>query len=528
MLNMLIVDDEPIIADGLFKLVEAHFVNRMHIHRVYSVQEAIKHSERIKLDIVLSDVLMPEMNGLQLQEQILLRWSNCQFIFITGHDDFPYIQQALRNGSVSYILKTERDESILDAIDRAMDRIDKAYQMQTLVKDAQRQRNAALPLMRDQLFTEWIRGDKGTVQDMSQRMAELEFSLDIRRPVLPILIQFEEPHPAASIRGVEPFLLMDTIISRLLSSVAHMRFQLSVSQQAFLFQGEDPYETIVLGTLEQIQDIYNEKTNQFSNFFALRAPVLWHEIDWAFYRLGRALRQNTGQSVVQILDLTGTDESLISEDQHLEAMRRHLSSRCETSFFQDFDCLARILTKEGPRIAERRTMQALRMLALIGEVCADLDLVQRIDVGEYFKVVSAPMVDQGPWTQCVEQLKILFQRLFVALNTESDLRNRQLISRLHAYIDEHLQEDLSLTRLGEVACYNSSYLSTVYKNLTGQSLIDYINQVRINRAKQLLAQSEMRVRQIALTCGFESQQYFHRLFKKKTGLTPNEYREQRL
>ena len=157
-----------------------------------------------------------------------------------------------------------------------------------------------------------------------------------------------------------------------------------------------------------------------------------------------------------------------------------------------------------------------------------MDLVQRIDVGEYFKVVSAPMVDLEAWTLCIAQLRILFQRLFAALNRESDLRNRQLISRLHAYIDEHLHEDLSLTRLGEVACYNSSYLSTVYKNLTGQSLIDYINQVRINRAKQLLAQSEMRVRQIALTCGFESQQYFHRLFKKKTGLTPNEYREQRL
>lgn len=525
MLNMLIIDDEPIIADGLYKLVEENYADRIRIHQVYSTKQALQHSERVKLDIVLSDVLMPEMNGLQLQERILRQWKYCQFIFITGHDDFPYIQQAMRNGSISYILKTEEDGAILEAIDRAVAQIDNIYQMQNILQDSRRQKQQALPFLRNQLFIKWLRGDKGTQEEMQNQMDELEFVLCAKRPVLPVLVQFDELEPDASFKMAEPFSLMETIMARLLPSLDQMNFQLSVSQQVFLFQGEDGFERTVLGSLEQVQEIFHDQTGRDTIFMAGRTAGKWRHIDRMIYYLRHNIRQNLGQRLVRVQSIDYEDDTRLAEEQLLETMRLHLSNRCESGFFAAWDQLFFLLSKPTAQVNDRRTTQALRLLVMAREACLDMNLERRLDATECIELVDALMVDRGNWRACVLRLKDVFQQLFVALTAENDLRAHMLVNKINSYICEHLKEDLSLTRLGEVTCYNASYLSSVYKRLTGQALVEYVNQMRIDRAKQLLLCREMRIRQIALECGFESQQYFNRLFKKKTGLTPNEYRE---
>jgi len=108
---------------------------------------------------------------------------------------------------------------------------------------------------------------------------------------------------------------------------------------------------------------------------------------------------------------------------------------------------------------------------------------------------------------------------------ERESRSTDLIARLHAYIESHLGEDLSLNRLGEVVFLNASYLSRVYKQLTGTGLTEYITDYRIAKAKQLLRDPGLKIQEIGSRVGFDSPSYFGQVFKRKTEMTPQEYRD---
>ena len=90
----------------------------------------------------------------------------------------------------------------------------------------------------------------------------------------------------------------------------------------------------------------------------------------------------------------------------------------------------------------------------------------------------------------------------------------------------HLADDLSLIRLGELSFFNPSYLSRLFKQKTGQNLSDFISGLKMEQAMLFLRDNSLKISDVANRLGFESQHYFSRFFKKNTGRTPQEYREQ--
>lgn len=99
-----------------------------------------------------------------------------------------------------------------------------------------------------------------------------------------------------------------------------------------------------------------------------------------------------------------------------------------------------------------------------------------------------------------------------------------VINHIHKYIKDNLQEDLTLTKIANQVYLNPSYLSRFYKQYTGKKLSDYMNELKIIKAKQLLKDNKLKINEIGFQLGFKSPSYFTSFFKKMTTLTPNEYR----
>ena len=112
MYRILVIDDEPIIADGLYELFAQDETFALEVHKVYSAPDALKLLDRLRIDIVLSDIKMPGMNGLELLTQIHRRWPFCHVIFLSGYSDFEYVQKAMQLGADSYILKSQGDDRV--------------------------------------------------------------------------------------------------------------------------------------------------------------------------------------------------------------------------------------------------------------------------------------------------------------------------------------------------------------------------------------------------------------------------------
>jgi two-component system response regulator YesN len=114
MFRLLIVDDEPIIANAMYDIISDLKEYDLDIYVAYSGEEAINWMKRTKIDIVLTDVSMPGISGLEIQKIVLEMWPRCKVIFLSGYNDFDFIQSAIRNEGYDYILKTEPEEVVIE------------------------------------------------------------------------------------------------------------------------------------------------------------------------------------------------------------------------------------------------------------------------------------------------------------------------------------------------------------------------------------------------------------------------------
>jgi len=123
MYRLLIVDDEMIIANGLAKLFRAQEDGELEIYTAYSAEEAISIVKATPIDIILSDIRMPEKDGLAMFDDIVACRPSCRFIFLTGYSDFDYIYSAIQKNIDGYLLKSETFETIAETVNKAVSKI---------------------------------------------------------------------------------------------------------------------------------------------------------------------------------------------------------------------------------------------------------------------------------------------------------------------------------------------------------------------------------------------------------------------
>lgn len=151
------------------------------------------------------------------------------------------------------------------------------------------------------------------------------------------------------------------------------------------------------------------------------------------------------------------------------------------------------------------------------------DLADRLEDEKLFELMLRNPFS-GTSAQVVKRMIYLAQKICQIRETHRRTRDDILVQNVNEYIAAHLQEDLSLVALSEKVYLNPSYLSRRYKEVSGQNLSDVITQMRLARAMELLREDKWKVSAIAEQVGYLSATHFIRVFKKATGLTPQEWR----
>ena len=152
-----------------------------------------------------------------------------------------------------------------------------------------------------------------------------------------------------------------------------------------------------------------------------------------------------------------------------------------------------------------------RNLTSGGSIPFELEKITRLDSYTSQEEISA-------------YFRMIAEQLFADKKEEQLDRTGYLIARIQQHIQEHIAEDLTLITLAEVVYLNPSYLSRLYKQMTGMTISDYITGVRIDKAKSMLKSPKYKIQDISVALGFDSASYFTQFFKKNTGYTPLEYR----
>ena len=158
MYTMLIVDDERLLLDGLFQLFSEQQELQLSLHKASSGIEALKIIEDRKIDILLTDIKMPKMSGLELGGHASRIWPGCEIIYLTGFNEFEYVHHAIKNGALNYILKTEGDDHIVATVRQAVRELEEKQQAASLLEEAEELRKRQILHYRSQYLTDYIEG----------------------------------------------------------------------------------------------------------------------------------------------------------------------------------------------------------------------------------------------------------------------------------------------------------------------------------------------------------------------------------
>ena len=544
MVNLLLVDDEPIIVEGLYELFKDYDADKLDVYKAYSAQEALDWLNKKRIDIVIADIKMPGMDGLQLLEKIKLNWPECKVLFLTGYDEFSYIYKAIRYEGVSYLLKTESYESIVAVIERYFKETINSYKNDELIKKVENKLKRALPLLQKEFLSDLVEGME--MKEISQQLLdELEIPLNVELPVILLIGSIVHSEDKKCIPDKSNLYTISYTVEQYLSPYASLSsliyrenyimwfIQPKIERQGVKFDSNREAALYFRNVLESVQSIFRESINLKVSFAIGCDSVPWSEIFLNSVVLksilngcmqqGMEVIVTDGQSQEQATD-TGKDQQLILlQLKKLEIMVTYMEQGKKEDFFHAFSEVRDFFTHlmpDGGIDYEAYYSISLLFISYINRHSMK-DLVStRFD--------SDRLWDSKSYTS-MEEVFYFFGQIadiiFDVQIVETEKRSMASIQKVRDYVQNNLGEDLSLNSLADMVFFNPKYLSRLFKQVTGSNLSDYINEKKLIKAKGLLKQSHIKIHEIAKAVGYSSGPYFTKFFKKGATITPQEYRD---
>lgn len=540
MYRILIVDDEPLIVDSLFHLLSEQKHLELDLCRAYTVTDAQAWLERARIDIVLSDMRMPGMSGVELQKAVLLKWPRCRVIFFTAYDDLTYAQQAIQIGKVSaYLTKNVDNKEIVQAVQKAMGEIDHEVMAADTLIQANIKMKRALPILRQNFLLKLLR-DEGSVsvESLQAKFAELEMELHPEQNMFLLMCRIDawKDDMTPSDKTLLQYAVQNIAEEFLQPFASFISLDCDDSKLLWIMQPTTPSSRgSVFGTLESVQ-LAGRNLLNLSLSFALSAETAsWDDIREAFHRSRQLLSFRVNSEDEMLIDLNheaagikdaGVEFPLEGRQtrtikQRINDLDACIESGQKKAFFETFSAF---MSENTPNDSS----EALELYFALGQLFMSY-LNRTGTMAEVEKEMSmrplTAVSEQCSWPDISEFFFRLANHIFARHEAEQLERSQKLINRVHHFIQNHLDEDLSLTRIAALVHHSPTYFSRVYKRMTGFDLSEYIAEQRIAEAKELLRSTGMKIYEITAKVGYESVPYFIRLFKKHTSMTPQEFRD---
>lgn len=544
MIKLLLVDDEPIIVEGLYELFKDYDPDNLDVYKAYSALEALEWLNKKKIDIVIADIKMPGMDGLQLLEKIKLNWPECKVIFLTGYDEFSYIYQAIRYEGVSYLLKTESYESIVAMVERYFDEITNSYRNDELVKKAENKMKKVLPLLQKEFLSDLVEGIE--MKEISQQfLDELEIPLKVDLPVLLLVGCIVHSEDKKVIPDKSNLYTINYTVEQYFSPNASLAGLIYRENYVIWFiqpkierQGIEAYSNreaalYFRNVLESVQSIFRESINLKVSFAIGCDSVPWNEISLNSNLLKSILNSCMQQGMEVIVTdgqsqkyptITGKNQqNVLLQLKKIELLATYMEQGKKEEFFVIFSEVRDFFTHFAPDGG--LDYEAYYAISLL--------FISHINRHNMKDLVSARFKSDALWDSksytTMEEAFYFFRQIadtiFDVQIVETEKRSMASIQKVQEYVQNNLAEDLSLNSLAEMVFFNPKYLSRLFKQVTGSNLSDYINEKKMAKAKGLLKQSHIKIHEIAKEVGYSSGPYFTKFFKKGANITPQEYRD---
>lgn len=536
-MQMIIVDDEAHWVDNLSMTKPWHTLGIEQVHRAYSAQEALQILETHPIDIVISDVLMPEMTGIELIGKIRERDPKIKCIILSGYSDFEYTKDALRHHAVDYLLKPPTDDELLGAVKLAIDQLEEEWSSVSSYDRIEHTLRENLPLLRGQLLLNALRGERLPADEWSRKLDSYDLPIHFGECAL-LLVRMEEEFGQYRNKGHH---LMEyaiiNIAEEIFGEFAHVwGVKDEHNYLAFLLQFKDEAQDVSKDSkLAKSATQLQSKVKQFlkgSLSIVMTEPFYFPDKLSDRYRHALAFfRQIVGDErefVIRAdvleshvshgaLDVIHSPPSLKNL---LEAGRWESAEQKLNEVFAELDekwsdswehCLEAgyMISTSFIHYAHRN---GHRLAGLLGQ---DIE-IELLQSGEAFTSIGK----LRGWS--FDVLRKLKQG---TSNEVKDIRS-VYVKKIQSFVEMNLHHDVSLRALADHVNLHPTHLSKLYKIETGEGISDFVFRLRMETACHKLKTTDKKVYEISAEIGYLDPAYFIKVFKRQFGNTPQEYREE--
>jgi two-component system response regulator YesN len=533
MLKVVLVDDEEIIRDGLLAAVPWEDMGFHVVGQAEDGEQALQVIEDTHPDVVITDIKMPFIDGLQLIESIKPKYPDLYIVIISGHDEFQYAQKAIKLGAFDYILKPIELEYLVNLLHKLRDdneqRRLKDGEMLTLKEKFAHN----LPLLRERFFWDAIH-ENIEPENFEARLEDLKLLRN--QFYMAVIVQLDNYYVVTAEMDDNQRRLMEKSFEQMMKGLCSDGQSIvlaakTIHELVIAIWGLSPEEiesrlsgllekihrkvselgnytaTVGIGTIAASVDLLAQSYREAGEILDYKF-ILGKNCDLYFKNLNQLPKSElksidydeTGLiSAIKLGDKQAVGESL---DALAENLRAHGGSHLYMQF-----------------IIGDIYMQALKVLKEAGGSGEEVFN----DPLEIFHKMIAYQTVEDITKQLGETLIKIIDYIYMKRNNKF----YQSTEKAKEYLKLNFaKDDLTLEDVAKYVNMAPSYFSFIFKQEAGTNFVDFLNQIRLEKAKQLLMISDCKSYEVSYRVGYNNPTYFSTIFKKYVGVSPTEYKNQ--
>lgn len=532
--RIIIVDDEREIIEGMIQKVDFESLGFIVVGAAENGEEAYQLALKMKPDIVISDIIMPFMDGLQLGEKLREELPNTKLILFSGHDDLEFAHRAIKMNVVEYVLKPVNAQELRQILSKLKQQLDKEYETRRDYEFLKAQYQNMIPILRDQFLSGILEG-KLNEDEVQQQAPLADFMLDAKGYCV-VLFEMEknsQSEVSQMIFKEKNSLMMQAAMKQLSEDILSKQLSCHVffyhTQIACIVQFADQID------ISQLVNAVNEVCMAAHRIYEIRLSAGISNV--ASHRYALSYAKNEAMSALDYRLVLGDGKAILFEDvapestvtlSYQEQDSKSLSAAIRLGSPQEIRDV--IHTSFEKLYATKMPLEHYHVF-LMELMLSLMKLLEQYQIqgSEVFPKnfdPYHPLSQMNSLTQFEQELGNICIAISRHIQDQRIHASKAMVQQVMEYIQKNFSNSaLNVETISREFHISPSYLSRIFKKETDESLIGYLTNLRLEEATKLLLITNDKSYIVAQQVGYSDPNYFSYVFKKKYGIAPTRYRK---
>ncbi|MZQ82265.1 response regulator [Paenibacillus sp. 5J-6] len=545
MYKLILVDDEEDVREGVVREIDWDAIGFEVIEKAENGREALEMVERLQPDVVVTDIQMPFMNGLQLAEAIRERFPTIKLIILTGHDEFEYAQRAIKLHIDEYVLKPFSAQELINALLKVKGHIQEEVAHRENVQLLMEHYRKSMPVLKEN-FLATLMNRKLPREEVVEKAANygIEISgtsfvaavMSIDGVLIPEeeLENREELSKSVSLKYSPDQALKYFALLNITEEIVDKRrlglvFMHNDQVVVLAVRESEDRETALQETMKVLEEVRQNVEKYLKFTLTVGIGTVMKDVTKISYSYEDAVlaldyRLILGNNrIISIDDVEmRTVEKVRFDDVKEHALTRCIKVGTNQEIRETMDELFQGI--EGAVSVKDYQIYLLEILTCILKAAKDSNL----NVDEVFGDNFIPFTEINKFTSSEEAKKWLAELCASMMNhiaTDRQYTYKNLVEMAKDYTKNHYHEgDITINKVCGHLHISAGYFSSIFKKETKMTFVNYLNHIRMEAAKEMLRSTDMKALEIAEKVGYADANYFSFSFRKNVGVSPKEYR----